>query len=263
MGYKRKEKEAYLKIWLNLWSAFEPLNMEQRGKVLTAMMSKARNEEPPPLDALEAFAFHVLAARMDEDTEHYKSVCNNRSNPDNQQPEPPKPTKAAEVDKSIQKPTKAAEVDLSDQKQKQKQKQNSHISSSAADSACARDADLARAVNYYAQHINPTYGQMEREGIVKAYQQFGAEAVIYAIDKALAANKAAWNYIRAIFNGWVKQGVKSLADAQRLDIEHRERVHSKTSGGQNVRPPGKSSVGKALDDMMYIDQLLAQEEQST
>lgn len=80
MAYKRKKEVAFLKLWFNRWTLFEPLNMEQRGRVLTALMHKALNREALQLDQVENLAFYVLSAQMDDDAAHYREVCEKNTN---------------------------------------------------------------------------------------------------------------------------------------------------------------------------------------
>lgn len=224
MGYKRKEKESYLKIWENKWVVFEPLNMEQRGRVLSAMMAKAFGGEIPSLDTVEAFAFHILSAQMDYDTAHYKELCNkNASNANKGAGTPPPPKdgqdepEQASVDERQPPPPKDGQADQSIVHSPQAIVHSPRDNTAAADSAC--DPELAKAIEYYRRLVNPTFGRMEAEELTRYTAQFGADLVIYAVDKALAANKRTWTYIRGILKGWERQSVKTLADAQRLDAD--------------------------------------------
>jgi len=102
----------------------------------------------------------------------------------------------------------------------------------------ARDPELARVVGYYAQKINACFGHAESDGIVKAYQLFGADVTICAIDRALTAGVPTWAYIRGILGSWKRQNVKSLADIQRLDADF-ETQKAKSAGQRKAAQSDK------------------------
>jgi len=245
MGYKRKEKESYLKIWENKWVVFEPLNMEQRGRVLSAMMAKAFGGEIPSLDTVEAFAFHILSAQMDYDPAHYKELCNKNANNANKGAGLPPPTKdgqdepeQANVDERQPPPTKDGQADQSIVHSPQAIGNSPRDNAADADSACACDPELAKAISYYRRLVNPTFGRMEAEELTKYTAQFGADVIIYAIDKALAANKRTWTYIRGILKSWERQGVKTLVDAQRMDADFEaQKCNKPADRGKGIKPP--------------------------
>jgi DnaD/phage-associated family protein len=69
--------------------------------------------------------------------------------------------------------------------------------------------------------INPTPSPICLEELKTFAEQMGSECCIRAMDIALDAKKANWNYIRAILRSKLQQGVKSIADWDRLE-ESRE-----------------------------------------
>lgn len=248
MGYKRKEKESYLKIWHNNWVIFERLDMEQRGRVLTAMMAKAVDAEIPVMSEVEEFAFYVLAAKMDEDTAHFKEVCNKNAynataNKGESEPPPTSGSQSepeqASVSERLPPPTSGSQADQSKDHRPQVKDHRPRDNAADADSARARDPELERAIGYYQRLVNPAFGRMEAEEITQYTALYGADLLIYAVDKALAANKRTWTYIRAILKGWERQGVKTLADAQRLDADFEAQKQAKQTAPRQPRPPAK------------------------
>ena len=82
--------------------------------------------------------------------------------------------------------------------------------------------DLAAVMSAYLDKINPNASQTSLEELKAYTESMGAAVCLRAIDAALDAGKASWNYIRAILRTKQSQGVRCLADWDRLEA-HRQR----------------------------------------
>lgn len=102
--------------------------------------------------------------------------------------------------------------------------------------ACAREEGLGAVVSAYLDRVNPDASQASLEELKGYTRRMGAEVVLRAIDRALDAKKATWNYIRGILRSLEGQGVHCPADWDRLDAEHeRNRQGGPPKSGP---PPG-------------------------
>lgn len=95
---------------------------------------------------------------------------------------------------------------------------------------------------------------------------FSDELIVKACDKALLArpNSANFSYVHGIMDSWSKNGVRTLADVERLDKEFSER---KALEAENKK---KGSAGKVSDfnsfaqtrmdnEMSQLEELLLKE----
>lgn len=83
------------------------------------------------------------------------------------------------------------------------------------------DPVIAAVMTAFMDKINPTPSPICIEELKAFAEQMGSECCIRAMDIALDAKKANWNYIRAILRSKLQQGVKCAADWDRLE-ESRE-----------------------------------------
>lgn len=66
-------------LYTEIWPAIQKLDMEQRGKLFTAIMKHALCEDPEKLDILTDVIFTFIASQMDRDNEKYQEVCARRA----------------------------------------------------------------------------------------------------------------------------------------------------------------------------------------
>lgn len=81
---------------------------------------------------------------------------------------------------------------------------------------------LAAVMSAYLDKINPTPSQTSLDELKGYVERLGAEVCLRAIDKALDAGKATWNYIRGTLRSVESQGVRCIADWDKLDAERKE-----------------------------------------
>lgn len=66
-------------LYTEIWPAIQKLDMEQRGKLFTAVMKHALGESPEKLDILTDVIFTFIASQMDRAEEKYRDVCKRRA----------------------------------------------------------------------------------------------------------------------------------------------------------------------------------------
>ena len=66
-------------LYTEIWPAIQKLDMEQRGKLFTAIMKHATGEAPDKLDTMTDIVFSFIASQMDRADEKYQEVCKRRA----------------------------------------------------------------------------------------------------------------------------------------------------------------------------------------
>ena len=65
-------------VYLDIREQVEDLNMEQRGKLFTAMLAYGAGEDVPEMDPVTRMAFKFISAQMRRDAEKYERTCERR-----------------------------------------------------------------------------------------------------------------------------------------------------------------------------------------
>lgn len=99
---------------------------------------------------------------------------------------------------------------------------------------------LALVMNAYMNRIDPTPSPSSMDELKGYLDLMGAECCIRAIDAALNAKAANWNYIRKILMNKASQGVRCIADWDALE---RKREEAKQNGPGTGKPAGKAADG--------------------
>lgn len=84
------------------------------------------------------------------------------------------------------------------------------------------DPELAKAVDFYLNRVNPTPSHTSLEELTGFVKQMGADVCISAMEYALDERKAKWSYIKGILMGYNRDGIRNMEDLQRAKAE-RER----------------------------------------
>ena len=66
-------------LYTEIWPAIQKLDMEQRGKLFTAIMKHELGEEPEKLDILTDVIFTFIKSQLDRDEQKYQEVCKRRA----------------------------------------------------------------------------------------------------------------------------------------------------------------------------------------
>ena len=93
----------------------------------------------------------------------------------------------------------------------------------------APPASGSTAVGFFLRHVNANAsGECLRE-ILDYERQIGPDVCIYAMRYAIDEKKTAWSYIRAIMAAYVRDGVKSVDDIKRRDMQRVQRPSKQTA----------------------------------
>ena len=101
------------------------------------------------------------------------------------------------------------------------------------------------AVGYFLRHINASAsGECLRE-LLDYEHKLGSDVCIYAMRYAIDEQKTAWSYIRAILAAYARDGVKSVDDIKRRDMQRGQRPTGKNA----ARNAQYSTHGGSVSDL--------------
>lgn len=123
-----------------------------------------------------------------------------------------------------------------------------------------RDPRLAAVASAYLDRVNPSASQQSLEELSAFCEALGPDVCLRAIDIALDEKKATWSYIRGILRRLQSQGVKCLADIERVEAE---REHGKAFSKKDPKSGyfgGKADPSALKDDMDWMDRFLEKQE---
>ena len=110
--------------------------------------------------------------------------------------------------------------------------------------------ELARVMSHYLDTIDPTPSTTCTQELIAYTEQFGADVVIHAIDRARdqLKGRTSWVYIRGILRSYAKENVQTLGDVFRQEQEFDEAMDRK--GGRRGRAASASEG--AMDDLRQL-----------
>lgn len=100
------------------------------------------------------------------------------------------------------------------------------------------DPELAKAVCFYLDRVNPTASHTSIEELAGFVKQMGADVCIYAMEYALDERKAKWSYIKGVLQGYNRDGIRNMEDLKRAAEEHAKRKQEATPYATDKRSAG-------------------------
>lgn len=124
------------------------------------------------------------------------------------------------------------------------------------------DPELARVMSHYLNTIDPTPSSICTQELIDYTEQFGADIVLHAIDRARDKKKseANWLYIRGILRKYSKANIQTLGDVFRDEQtfdEAMDRKAEQRGGGHTATP-----TAGAIDDLQALYEMFDREEGS-
>ena len=101
-----------------------------------------------------------------------------------------------------------------------------------------QDPELAKAIDFYLDKVNPTASQISIEELMGFVKQMGADVCIFAMKYALDERKAKWSYIKGILNGYNRDGIRNMDDLRRVMAEYKKQKLEGTQHADNRRGAG-------------------------
>lgn len=242
------EKKEYVKLWLSYSSYFEPYSDGEVGRLVRAMMKYRESREEPVFTGNERFVWPAIRRDIDESLQAQEAVAAvNRENGK----KGGRPPKTEKPDCNLENPENPTGFSESEKSHGQGQGQGQGHGQGQDN---AREA-VAAVMSAYMDKISPTPSQSSMDELAAYVKSMGAAVCLRAIDEALNAGKANWNYIRGILRSKQSQGVRCLADWDRVEgsrstVQTRKRT-------QNLQPSCDRVPGeKALEDMERMRRMM-------
>ena len=226
----------------------EKLTDQELGRLFRALMSFSETGEAQELAGRESIAFDFIADDISRAQEAYEEKC--RTNRKNGALSTGRTVadgteRGRSVANGSGRGRTVANAPQTKDKSKDKEKTKDKVVSPGGDTtARARDpAAVAQAA--YMDRINPTPSARTLAELKGFAETMGAECVLRAIDIALDAGIAKWEYIRAILRSKQVDGVRSLSDWDALEAAWQSRKQDQSAR----RQPASSSE---YDELMRI-----------
>lgn len=243
------EKKEYVKLWTSYESYFEEYSAAEVGRLVLAMIKYRASGVEPEFSGSERFIWPAIRRDIDESLEAQAAItAANREN-GKKGGRPPKPGKESGFSENPKNPTG---FEVSEKRQGQGQGQGQGHKEMSSDEDIKKN-DLALVMNAYMNHIDPVPSPSSMDELKSYVKLMGAECCIRAIDAALNAKAANWNYVRRVLMNKASQGVRCIADWDALEAKREE---AKQNGSGNAQSAGKAADGSfrgfraksALDD---------------
>ena len=189
----------------------DKLTDEQAGKLFKAIYEYAETEQMPQLDSLLDIVIIPFKQSIDRNTEKWEEIKKKRS-------------EAGRIGAEIKKQKQAKEANAKFAKQSTANQAvnvnvpvnvNENVTTTVVNNASDSCIDgLQKIINFYQENIGliTPYGV---ELFTTYANEMPCEVIIFAMQKAVEANKKTIQYIKAILNNWQKAGIKTLIDAKR------------------------------------------------
>ena len=101
------------------------------------------------------------------------------------------------------------------------------------DNTAAVDMELSKIVQHYQRAIGD-FPRSALEKLQKWRQEYSAEMILLAIDKAAEAGKRSWNYINGILSGWQRDGIRTPGDVAANEQRRQEQPRGKQATESTV-----------------------------
>lgn len=207
-------------------------NKASRAEAYDAICQYAMYGKEPDLDSLpDAVAIAFELSKPNLDASRRKAVSGKRG---------------GEAKQSGSK-AEANDKQSASKKEKEKEKENEI----EKEYECTPISPFSAVLASYTNRINPIPTEMCRAELETFVRELGSEVCLRAIDVAIDERKTNWSYIRGILKAKKEQGVRSLADWDRVDAQRK-------SGNKNaVVVPQEKKDQRAKADLENARRLLA------
>ena len=201
-------------FYRSYYEALKTLPKKDREQVIMAICAYALDEEEPALSGVPASCFTLIRPTLDTG----RNKAKNRSG------------KTRSNQEQTDNKTEQTRKEKEGEGEGEVERENDSYISPDGD---IKSAAVAAVMAAYLGKVNPTPSVASLEELKGYAETMGAECCLRAIDISLDEHKASWSYIRGILRAKASQGVKCLADWDRLETERRERLGKagNTGGG--------------------------------
>lgn len=200
------------------------LSDQEVGRLFRSLLEYSETGETQELTGRESVAFDFIADDIDRAKKNYQDKCKKLAENGKK--------RGKAIDSNCYQ-LQGNAIKCEENKSKSENKSNISPPSGGRDMR-ARKQDAAaeftippmsRAVEAFCNKINPTPSERSLAELESFEAQMGSECCLRAIDEALDARATNWNYIRSILRSKLEQGVRCIADWDKL--EHKRETKAK------------------------------------
>lgn len=218
-------------FYRSYYEALKNLPQKDQTKVLMAICAYALDDDPPTLSGVPLSVFTLIRPTLD--TGRKKAM--NRKNKTKSNIEQTDNKKGTNKEQNRKEKEREREVEG----EREGEVEGDYPSTNTLLTSGVGPSPLAVVFRAYMDRVNPSPSPTSMEELGSYAKAMGSEVCLRAIDRAIDAGKANWNYIRGILRNLEAQGVRCLADLEALDKQH-ERAKGIASGsysGAGNEPP--------------------------
>jgi DnaD/phage-associated family protein len=233
-------KREQFTFYRSYYEAIKTLPAKELKSVLLAICSYALDEEVPVLSGISNSVFVLIRPTLDSGRKKAENRVNKRG------------TKREQNENKTEQNRKESEGEREVEREVEVEREDDMSISIIPVIPSAREAPPASppsktsaSVGYFLHHINASAsGECLRE-LLGYEQKLGSDVCIYAMRYAIDEKKTAWSYIRAILAAYVRDGVKSVDDIKRRDMQRGQRPTGKNA----ARNAQYSTHGGSVSDL--------------
>lgn len=239
-------KREQFTFYRSYYEAIKTLPAKELKSVLLAICSYALDEEAPVLSGIANSVFILIRPTLDSGRKKAGNRVNKRRTEQEQnENKTGQNRKEDEGEREVER-EREGEVEREVEREDDMSKSIIPVIPSAREAPpVSQPSKTSAAVGYFLRHINASAsGECLRE-LLDYEQKLGSDVCIYAMRYAIDEQKTAWSYIRAILAAYVRDGVKSVDDVKRRDMQRGQRPAGKNA----ARNAQYSTHGGSVSDL--------------
>ena len=241
-------KRDQFTFYRSYYEAIKTLPAKELKSVLLAICSYALDEEAPALSGIANSVFVLIRPTLDSGRKKAENRVNKRGTKREQNENKTEQNRnESEGEREIE-----SEIESEREGEGEVEREDDMSISIIPVIPSAREAPPASppsktsaSVGYFLRHINASAsGECLRE-LLDYEHKLGSDVCIYAMRYAIDEQKTAWSYIRAILAAYARDGVKSVDDIKRRDMQRGQRPTGKNA----ARNAQYSTHGGSVSDL--------------
>lgn len=221
-------KREQFTFYRSYYEAIKTLPAKELKSVLLAICSYALDEEAPALSGIANSVFVLIRPTLDSGRKKAENRVKKRGTKQEQNENKTEQNrKEGEGEREVES-EREGEVEV--EREDDMSKSIIPVIPSAREAPpVSPPSKTSAAVGYFLRHINASAsGECLRE-LLGYEQKLGSDVCIYAMRYAIDEQKTAWSYIRAVLAAYVRDGVKSVDDIKRRDMQRGQRPTGKNA----------------------------------
>lgn len=228
----------YIKLFADISATVDLLSDTEAGRLFKSLLHYA-NDKEDNLVGQEKLVFAMLKTQIDRDAATYQSFIDKQRLNGQKGGRPKKPMV---LDENPNNPSLFLKTQKSQEEEKEKEEEKDKEKDSSSITTPFGNVVINTAQNYAQQYlVGLTSTHLEE---VDQYSEImGEELVKHAIDESIANGVRSWAYVRAILRGYMKDNIKTIAQAEQAKESHKK----------TVSPQGKQVTAQQYTQRDYTE----------